>query len=126
WSSAAPALIEALKRFEKQVLHVRATLNPFLDDRESGVVRNMKLKTAQDNIYKTIDSLNELSKSRQGRSEELNRIIKKETMRWNECAKQIGMRLNGEINAMEFKDYMNALDKGFQNAKNELRERFSH
>jgi len=106
---------EFANRLLKQLKSVKETTNPLLNEGELGDIRNWKMKTAADNIQKIILEMNEMLKAR-STTPELERTLKSEMIRWNEFAKTIHSRLNKKMSALDFRDYVNDIEKSFKSS----------
>lgn len=107
---------EIYERLDKQLQIIKTTTNPLLSDGELGSVRNLKLKTTQENILKIVQELTTQSKSRTT-TKETERAYQLETARWSDLARKIEGRLNKKVSSLDFKDYINDFEKSFHIAK---------
>ncbi len=103
-------------RLDKQLQIIKTTTNPFLSEGELGSVRNLKLKSAQENIQKIIQELSTQTKAR-GVSTEQARAYQLEISRWSGFAQKINARLEKKVSPLDFKDYVNDFEKSFQLTK---------
>lgn len=107
---------EIYARLNKQLQSIKTTINPFLSDGELGMVRNLKLKTAEDNILKILEELSNTAKARDG-THEMERSLRLEITRWTELTNKIHARLYKKLSTMEFKDYVTSFDQSFQKTR---------
>lgn len=107
---------EIYDRLDKQLQTIKTTTNPLLSEGELGTVRNLKLKTAEENIQKIVQDLTIHAKAR-GINQDLERAYRLEITRWTELAKKTNARLDKKINSMDFKEYVNEFERSFNATK---------
>ena len=109
---------EIYSRLDKQLQMIKTTTNPFLTEGELGIIRNLKLKTVQENIQKIVQELAIKAKAHRV-SPETEKALHLEIKRWSELAQKINGRLEKKVTSLEFKDYVNSFDKSFQQTKSQ-------
>ena len=109
---------EMYDRLDKQLLSVKTTTNVVRNEGELGIVRDLKLKNAQENILKIVEELSAKTKCR-GVNKETERALQLEITRWKECAQRINNRREKRISSLDFKEYIQSLDKSFQQKRSE-------
>lgn len=107
---------EIYHRLDKQLQIIKSTTNPLLSEGEFNAVRNLKLKSSQENIQKIIQELSTQAKAR-GVSTEQQRAYQLEITRWTTLAQKIHARLGKNIPSLEFKDYVTDFETSFQSTK---------